>query len=120
MTPLSRADLEDLATARINIEPLVLRLSIAHRSLTWESSVVAAHHLLAGTFREAVETPTGASSTSIAGPLPMLPSMKPCFRLVPAVVCLPLRTHCPRRPPSTGAGQIHSRSRETSWRNIGG
>jgi DNA-binding GntR family transcriptional regulator len=44
VTPLSAADLEDLTTARCELEGLVLRHSIEHGDLAWESRVVAAHH----------------------------------------------------------------------------
>lgn len=51
VTPLSRDDLQDLATARVTVEPLVLRSSIANRDLEWEARVVASHHVMVGTFR---------------------------------------------------------------------
>lgn len=47
--PLSEADLDELNDARVALEGMVLRLSLARGSLDWESSVVAAHHRLAGT-----------------------------------------------------------------------
>jgi DNA-binding GntR family transcriptional regulator len=46
---VSLTDLNDLTEARIEIETLVLRRSIAHGDLRWEAAVVAAHHQLAGT-----------------------------------------------------------------------
>ncbi len=47
--PLTLADLDELTEARIEIETLVLRRSIERGDITWESSVVAAHHQLAST-----------------------------------------------------------------------
>jgi DNA-binding GntR family transcriptional regulator len=44
--PLSVKDLEDLTDARCDIEGIALRYSIEHGDLTWEASVVAAHHRL--------------------------------------------------------------------------
>jgi DNA-binding GntR family transcriptional regulator len=49
---LSVADLTDLARVRIDIENIVIRRSIAEGDLAWETSVVAAHHRLAGTAAE--------------------------------------------------------------------
>ncbi len=46
VTPLSVDDLTDLTAARCEIEGLVLRLSIEHGDLAWESALVAAHHAL--------------------------------------------------------------------------
>ena len=46
VTPLSQDDLEDLTTARCELEGLVLRMSIEHGDIAWESEVVAAHHAL--------------------------------------------------------------------------
>jgi DNA-binding GntR family transcriptional regulator len=46
VTPLSDDDLEDLTTARCELEGLVLRMSIVHGDIAWESAVVAAHHAL--------------------------------------------------------------------------
>jgi DNA-binding GntR family transcriptional regulator len=46
VTPLSDDDLEDLTTARCELEGLVLRLSIEHGDIAWESEIVAAHHAL--------------------------------------------------------------------------
>jgi DNA-binding GntR family transcriptional regulator len=50
VSPLSKDDLQDLATARLSIEPLVLSDSISNRSLEWEARIVAAHHVMAGSF----------------------------------------------------------------------
>lgn len=44
--PLSVDDLEDLTNVRVRLETMALRDSIAHGSIAWESSVVAAHHAL--------------------------------------------------------------------------
>lgn len=44
--PLSIADLDDLTSARCEIEGIVLRLSIEHGDLAWEAGIVAAHHRL--------------------------------------------------------------------------
>lgn len=46
VTPLSEEDLEDLTEARCELEGLVLRISIEHGDIGWESEVVAAHHAL--------------------------------------------------------------------------
>jgi len=46
VTPVSQDDLEDLTTARCELEGLVLRMSIEHGDIAWESEVVAAHHAL--------------------------------------------------------------------------
>jgi DNA-binding GntR family transcriptional regulator len=46
VTPLSLDDLEDLTEARCEIEGLVLRVSIEHGDIAWESDVVAALHAL--------------------------------------------------------------------------
>ncbi|MGH9134662.1 MAG: GntR family transcriptional regulator [Ilumatobacteraceae bacterium] len=44
--PLSMSDLDDLTTARCELEGLVLRLSIEAGDLEWESEIVASHHML--------------------------------------------------------------------------
>lgn len=49
VTPLSVEDLLDLTRVRVDIESLMIRRAIAEGDLTWESSVVAAYHTLAGT-----------------------------------------------------------------------
>lgn len=46
VTPLSVEDLLDLTRARLLIETLALRESIAEGDLAWESSVLATHHTL--------------------------------------------------------------------------
>jgi DNA-binding GntR family transcriptional regulator len=46
VTSLSQEDLEDLTGARCELEGLVLRLSIEHGGIAWESNLVAAHHAL--------------------------------------------------------------------------
>jgi DNA-binding GntR family transcriptional regulator len=46
---LSLADLRDLTWARVQIETLALRESIAKGDVNWEADVVSAHHRLAGT-----------------------------------------------------------------------
>jgi DNA-binding GntR family transcriptional regulator len=55
--PLSIADLDDLTSARCEVEGVVLRLSIEHGDLAWEASVVAAHHRLGRTPVEALGEP---------------------------------------------------------------
>jgi DNA-binding GntR family transcriptional regulator len=52
VTPLSEDDLDDLTTARCELEGLVLRMSIEHGDIAWESDVVAAHHALDRTSME--------------------------------------------------------------------
>lgn len=49
VTPISAQDLEELSTARMMIEPLVLELSVQHGGVEWEATVIAAHHLLSRT-----------------------------------------------------------------------
>jgi DNA-binding GntR family transcriptional regulator len=49
VTPLSVEDLLDLTRARVLIETSVLRESINHGDLEWESAVIATHHTLQGT-----------------------------------------------------------------------
>ncbi|AEM84181.1 GntR family transcriptional regulator [Streptomyces violaceusniger] len=46
VTPLSYEDLADLTRARVEIESLVLRLSVLEGDVQWESRAVAAHHVL--------------------------------------------------------------------------
>jgi DNA-binding GntR family transcriptional regulator len=46
VVPLSISDLDDLTTARCELEGLVLRLSVEAGDLEWESAIVAAHHTL--------------------------------------------------------------------------
>ncbi|WP_081655410.1 GntR family transcriptional regulator [Amycolatopsis orientalis] len=46
VTPLSAADLTDLTAARVAIECLVLRMSLAEGDTPWESDLVAKHHTL--------------------------------------------------------------------------
>ncbi|HWM21657.1 MAG TPA: FCD domain-containing protein [Ilumatobacteraceae bacterium] len=60
---LSISDLDDLTTARCELEGLVLRLSIAAGDLEWESAIVAAHHTLERTPRsDDVDADPGALS----------------------------------------------------------
>ncbi|MFC7344210.1 GntR family transcriptional regulator [Saccharopolyspora griseoalba] len=49
VTPLSYEDLAELSRARVEIESLVLRLSVLEGDMHWESQAVAAHHVLART-----------------------------------------------------------------------
>lgn len=46
VTPLSYEDLAELTKARVEVESLVLRLSVLEGDMTWESQAVAAHHVL--------------------------------------------------------------------------
>lgn len=46
VTPLSIKDLRDLTRARVLIETLALRESIASGAPTWESTVLTSHHTL--------------------------------------------------------------------------
>ncbi len=55
---LSVSDLEDLTTARCEIEGLALRYSIEHGDLAWEAAVVAAWHTLTGLRPSAVDGST--------------------------------------------------------------
>lgn len=54
---LSHEDLEDLAETRVEIEGLAVRRSVEKGDLSWESRLVAAHHVLA---RTPVKTSEGA------------------------------------------------------------
>lgn len=49
VTPLSLHDLDELTEARTQIESLVVRQAIERGDISWESSVVAAHHQLSNT-----------------------------------------------------------------------
>jgi DNA-binding GntR family transcriptional regulator len=55
--PLSAEDLTELTAARVALEPMVLRQSIADGDVQWESRVVAAHHVLIRTPRELPDDP---------------------------------------------------------------
>lgn len=46
VTPLSLDDLAELTDSRLEIEGLVLRRALADGDITWESRVLAAHHVL--------------------------------------------------------------------------
>ncbi|GLU50492.1 GntR family transcriptional regulator [Nocardiopsis ansamitocini] len=60
---LDLADLHEITEARIEIEGLVIRLAIARGDLQWESSVIAAHHILAQT---SMMTETGKTNEAWA------------------------------------------------------
>lgn len=47
--PLSREDLLDLTTARVQIETVALRQAISRGDLAWEAQVIACHHTLSRT-----------------------------------------------------------------------
>lgn len=55
--PVSAQDLRHLTDARVEIEALVLRSAIDSGDLTWESSVLAAHHVLARTPQQDPQDP---------------------------------------------------------------
>lgn len=57
VVPLSHEDLADLTLARVEIESLVLRLSVQHGDMHWESQAVAAHHLLERTLLIGLDDP---------------------------------------------------------------
>jgi len=46
VTPISREDLLDLTSTRLDIETLALRRSVEHGDVEWRSGVVAAHYVL--------------------------------------------------------------------------
>lgn len=46
VTPLSHEGLAELTRARVEIESLVLRLSVLDGDMAWEAHTVAAHHML--------------------------------------------------------------------------
>jgi DNA-binding GntR family transcriptional regulator len=49
VTPLSIPDLTDLTRARVLVETMAFRESMAHGDLGWESRVLAAHHTMSRT-----------------------------------------------------------------------
>jgi DNA-binding GntR family transcriptional regulator len=49
VTALSVDDLSDLTRVRVDVENLMIRRAVVEGDLAWETSVVAAHHHLAGT-----------------------------------------------------------------------
>lgn len=49
VTPLRRADLDELTEARVLLETMVMGLAVDRGDLRWESALVAAHHRLSGT-----------------------------------------------------------------------
>lgn len=57
VTQVSADDLLDLTSARIAVETMVLRDAIARGDVRWESSLVAAHHLLEHTPEVAPDDP---------------------------------------------------------------
>jgi DNA-binding GntR family transcriptional regulator len=61
VVPLSHEDLADLTLARVEVESLVLRLSVQHGDIRWESQAVAAHHLLERTPMFSPDDPDRAS-----------------------------------------------------------
>lgn len=61
VTAVSADNLRYLTEARCAIETLVLRGSIEHRDLVWESEVLAAHHRLDHTPQTAASDPGGLS-----------------------------------------------------------
>ncbi|WP_205473581.1 GntR family transcriptional regulator [Nocardioides sp. SYSU D00038] len=44
--PLSREDLLDLTSVRLDLEPLALRRSVERGTVEWRSQLIAAHHVL--------------------------------------------------------------------------
>ncbi|WP_040865345.1 GntR family transcriptional regulator [Nocardia exalbida] len=67
--PLSHRDLAELTQARVEIESLVLRLSVLEGDMRWEADAVAAHHFLERTrYRDPAEPshPTDEWSTAHA------------------------------------------------------
>jgi DNA-binding GntR family transcriptional regulator len=46
VTPLSVEDLKDLTNVRLDIEVLAIRYAVQRGDVTWESRVLAAHHVL--------------------------------------------------------------------------
>ena len=67
VVPLSISDLDDLTTARCELEGLVLRLSIEAGDLEWESAIVAAHHTLERTPMTAQRSRLSSRSTTRSG-----------------------------------------------------
>lgn len=61
VTPLSADDLSQLTDARVAIECLVLRMSLAEGDTRWESDLVAKHHLLERTPQYDVDDPERVS-----------------------------------------------------------
>ncbi|REF00706.1 GntR family transcriptional regulator [Thermomonospora umbrina] len=58
VTPLSHSDLAELTQARVEIESLVLRLSVQDGDMQWEARAVAAHHVLERTAFVDTDDPT--------------------------------------------------------------
>jgi DNA-binding GntR family transcriptional regulator len=58
--PISRADLQDLTMARIEVEALCLRRAIATGTVDWEARLVAAYHRLSRTPERAPSDPMRA------------------------------------------------------------
>lgn len=63
---LSVADLEDLTTARCEIEGLALRYSLEHGDLAWEARVVAAWHTLERTPQRTGDSDDPAAADALA------------------------------------------------------
>lgn len=55
--PLSHQDLAELTQARVELESLVLKLSVQEGDMRWEADAVAAHHVLERTPFRSVEAP---------------------------------------------------------------
>jgi DNA-binding GntR family transcriptional regulator len=64
VTGLSHDELLELTTARLWVEPIILRDSIEHGDLDWEGRVVNTHHIMSKTPLE--EAPGGGRSTAWA------------------------------------------------------
>jgi DNA-binding GntR family transcriptional regulator len=62
VSPISATDLEELVKARIEIEKLCLAEAIRHGDLTWEGSVVSAHHRLSRLAERDAAMPTMLSA----------------------------------------------------------
>ncbi|MFM9923373.1 GntR family transcriptional regulator [Variovorax sp. H27-G14] len=62
VSPVSPTDLEELVTARIEIEKLCLAEAIRHGDLAWEGSVVSAHHRLSRLAERDAAMPTVLST----------------------------------------------------------
>jgi len=69
VTPLSHEDLAELTYARLEIESLVLRLSVRDGDMAWEAAAVAGHHVLARSpflAQDGADHPTDAWSAAHA------------------------------------------------------
>jgi DNA-binding GntR family transcriptional regulator len=66
VVPLSPDDLRDLTEARLELEPLTLRLAVEDGDVEWESLLLAAHHRLSRTAQLDPDDPERLSDAWVA------------------------------------------------------